>query len=559
MKFSNDRLALIVIYVGTCGVSNVFAQDVPQAINIQSRLTDNVGVNKPDGSYPITFSIWDSETVGMGNLLWQEQRTVTTRGGNFQLALGAVSPLPSSVISAPNRYLQTQISSETPLVPRIKLQSVPFALKSDKANKLEPNATAEGNLTVAGALSAASLSASNLTANRVLTSGSTGNLNAGAVTTTELGHLSGVSSNIQTQLNSKAPSSRSIAAGTGLTGGGDLSADRTISLNLGSANTWSAQQSFNAGICLSGDCRTSFPMTTSLPWTSITGIPAGFSDNVDNVGITAETDTLQSVTNRGNTTSSGLTVGGLIVNGAIGIGTANPQSALHVIGDIRIPDVQTLKWGLDGTKIEGRSSNPRYLRFLVGDVERMRIISDGNVGIGTASPIRFLDINGPVVIRGEAHLLPDGIFDGLSVRGAGFFQGGLQSSNLVTGSIDASGTKSFVQTHPNYPNKQIRYYSLEGSDVGTFVRGSAQLANGEALIQLPEHFTLVTSAEAPVTVQVTPMDDSNGLYVPAATSSNILVKELKGGQSNAKFYYLVHGIRKGYENAPVIQDNPQQP
>ena len=50
------------------------------------------------------------------------------------------------------------------------------------------------------------------------------------VTEDELGHLEGVSSNIQTQLNAKALSSTSITAGNGLTGGGTLAGTRTITL-----------------------------------------------------------------------------------------------------------------------------------------------------------------------------------------------------------------------------------------------------------------------------------------------------------------------------------------
>lgn len=48
-------------------------------------------------------------------------------------------------------------------------------------------------------------------------------------TATELNYTDGVTSNIQTQLNTKAATSVSISAGAGLTGGGDLSASRTIS------------------------------------------------------------------------------------------------------------------------------------------------------------------------------------------------------------------------------------------------------------------------------------------------------------------------------------------
>jgi hypothetical protein len=54
-------------------------------------------------------------------------------------------------------------------------------------------------------------------------------LDGATVTTTELNYLSGVTDAVQTQINGKAATSTLISAGAGLTGGGDLSANRTIS------------------------------------------------------------------------------------------------------------------------------------------------------------------------------------------------------------------------------------------------------------------------------------------------------------------------------------------
>lgn len=53
-------------------------------------------------------------------------------------------------------------------------------------------------------------------------------------TAAELNFTDGVTSNIQTQLDAKALQSTTIATGTGLTGGGDLSASRTISPDIAS-------------------------------------------------------------------------------------------------------------------------------------------------------------------------------------------------------------------------------------------------------------------------------------------------------------------------------------
>lgn len=59
-------------------------------------------------------------------------------------------------------------------------------------------------------------------------------IGAGAVSSTEFGYLDGVTSAIQTQLNAKANESITVSAGTGLTGGGDLTANLTIALNSAS-------------------------------------------------------------------------------------------------------------------------------------------------------------------------------------------------------------------------------------------------------------------------------------------------------------------------------------
>ena len=53
---------------------------------------------------------------------------------------------------------------------------------------------------------ASTITSSNLTANRALVSNGSGKVAVSAVTSTELGYLDGVTSNIQTQINGKAPS-----------------------------------------------------------------------------------------------------------------------------------------------------------------------------------------------------------------------------------------------------------------------------------------------------------------------------------------------------------------
>jgi hypothetical protein len=151
---------------------------------------------------------------------------------------------------------------------------------------------------------------------------------------------------------------------------------------------------------------------------------------------------------------------------------------------------------------------------------------DVRIGIGTRDPVRRLTIAG-----------------GMRVEGSGHF----------TGNLSTDGTKPFIQEHPTDPTKNIVYIALEGGEAGTYVRGEGQLVNGEARITIPEHFSLVTE-DFGLTAQVTPRDEMNGLRVVSITPKELVVKELKNGKSNVKFYYHINGLRIGYSDHEPIQE-----
>jgi hypothetical protein len=116
------------------------------------------------------------------------------------------------------------------------------------------------------------------------------------------------------------------------------------------------------------------------------------------------------------------------------------------------------------------------------------------------------------------------------------------------------GMKDFVQPHPENPGLEIVYVCLEGGENGVYVRGSGQLSNGRAEIELPEHFALV-AAEEGITAQVTPVEECRGLFVTDKSPGRIAVREMQGGTSDARFDYLVMGVRRGYEEHEPIREN----
>ena len=120
-----------------------------------------------------------------------------------------------------------------------------------------------------------------------------------------------------------------------------------------------------------------------------------------------------------------------------------------------------------------------------------------------------------------------------------------------------SATKNFIQPHPTDTTKVIRYICIESGEALTIARGTAKTINGNATINLPEHFGLVTSDEAPLTVLLNPDKVPVLLYTVKKTKSQITVNMKKSDYEDygdAEFSWQVTGVRDGFENQQVICD-----
>jgi hypothetical protein len=117
--------------------------------------------------------------------------------------------------------------------------------------------------------------------------------------------------------------------------------------------------------------------------------------------------------------------------------------------------------------------------------------------------------------------------------------------------IRVGGILASMHEHPTDPTKEIIYVSLEGPEASIFLRGTAQLVNGEATITLPDYFSLIASEQGLLTVQLTPVGTWLQLYVVEKNTKHIIVREVSG--KNGQFDYLVQAVRKGYEGHQVIQ------
>jgi len=124
--------------------------------------------------------------------------------------------------------------------------------------------------------------------------------------------------------------------------------------------------------------------------------------------------------------------------------------------------------------------------------------------------------------------------------------------------VYAREEKDFCMPNPNDPATEIHYCSLEGPEAAAYIRGTAKLIDGMAIVPFPVHFHMV-AAEEGMTVQLTPRSlQSKGLAVVTLNTARLEVRELLNGAGTYEFDYFVTAVRKGHEGFQVIREVPER-
>ena len=107
--------------------------EVPQQVNYQGQLTDDVG-NPLDSNYVMVFSIYD--VPNGGTALWWEEQTITVDNGMYDVHIGqdpTSNSFPTDLFEG-QRWLGVTVGADAEMTPRQLLTAVPFAFKAEDAD-----------------------------------------------------------------------------------------------------------------------------------------------------------------------------------------------------------------------------------------------------------------------------------------------------------------------------------------------------------------------------------------------------------------------------------------
>ncbi|MDP2207514.1 MAG: hypothetical protein Q8K98_01900 [Bacteroidota bacterium] len=147
-------------------ITSISSAQILRVLSYQGILTDSIGNPKPDGSYMITFRLYELNKGG--SEIWSEQKTLQVKRGLFSTILGDQDPFGDDVKFDRAYWLGLQVESEPELSPRIPLTAVGYSLNSTKSDTAKfAHSTPQQNL-VDSARIAGTIPDNTITADKIL-------------------------------------------------------------------------------------------------------------------------------------------------------------------------------------------------------------------------------------------------------------------------------------------------------------------------------------------------------------------------------------------------------
>ncbi len=542
-----------------CSISSA---EVPHMVNYQGKLTTAAGGCLND-TVQMTFSIYP-DTLGSPADWTETQYDVIVKEGIFNVLLGSVDSIPSSVFDGNIKYLGVQVESDPEMTPLKPMISVAYAYRSNEADTADFAWAAENADLLDGQDASSFLS----TANDYGRSGVATDLYEETSTLTDK------------YVNETGPEVVDATSGTAFTGSAIGSSTSSIRGIKGYG------ENASSGSAYGGYFEAESPGT-------------GHHVGIWALGRGSSSSGACGVGGSGENSSDGDAYGGDFIGNALGTGTAygvrarsySSSGGWHygVYGWANNPSSGYPKGGYfyaystgTGSPVgmwgEGYASNSNYVYGIIG--EAINSSSGRAVAASFYTPPPYTGTGGRT---GVDISVPDstssstyGIYSSATNRSDGSVYGGyFNASGYLTG----TGTRYGVYASASAANGWAGYfggdvrisdslvvlgaksagvkvdngeyrllYSQESPEVWFEDFGEGQLISGRANIELDPLFAQTVNTQVTYHVFLTPGGDCNGLYVANKTSASFEVRELKGGNSNLTFSYRIVAKRKGYED-----------
>ena len=428
--------------------------DVPALMSYQGRL-QNSGGAPLDGTFSISFTMYDAASGG--SAVWTETQSVVVNEGLFIVVLGAVTPTPTDLFSAPVRYLGIKVGADPEMTPRRQIVAAAYARhaqSADVATGIADGAIVDADISASANIDPAKIAGTALTVGGANTfSGDATFLDSAMVVS---GNKVVIGRNSAPAANDVLGLKRSLASSAVSSGARiDLANSGTGKL-IGLSSTADAAGDFATGVFGNG----------SAEGDSAFGVYGVASSAATNIGVYG--------TVNGNTGGKigvmGEAAGGFNITGVRGIVYSGGGTPYGVFGQATN--------GLDGYGVRGfADQNQNSGRGVDG-------VAFGNIGSGFGVYGRANSNTGTGY----------GVYGAAGTNGvedwAGYFSGDV----MVTGQVFMPSLITVID-HPLDPeNRTLQFAGISSPQMSNALFGNATTdANGEAVIELPDYFTAVST------------------------------------------------------------------